>query len=65
MSKSQNKRIESKRNLKKLKEALENGKFRKTIPERQVMKSVKIASFLILLFIASFYISLISCLFIY
>ena len=65
MSKSENKRIESRRNLKKVKQALESGKLKRTIPVRRVLKPIRIASFLVLTLMASFYISLISFLFIY
>lgn len=66
MSKSENKRIESKRNLKRLKQALERREFRKVkVAEKKIPKPIKKASLLVLLFMAAIYTSLISSLFIY
>ena len=66
MSKSENKRIESKRNLKKLKQILEKRAVINRQPfRRQTQGLVRHTSLLALLFIATLYATLISSLFIY
>jgi hypothetical protein len=66
MSKSENKRIESRRNLKILKEKLEKrAKGNKQPFRRKTHGPVRSASLLVLLFITTFYTTLISSLFIY
>jgi len=66
MSKSENKRIESRRNLKILKEKLEKrAKVNKKPFQRKSHKPVRLASLFVLLFIATLYTTLISSLFIY
>jgi hypothetical protein len=66
MSKSENKRIESRRNLAKLKMAIERrAKISKQPFQRKAQGPIRFASLLVLLFIATLYTTLISSLFIY
>jgi hypothetical protein len=66
MSKSENKRIESKRNLKRLKQKLEKRAEASKQPFRkQTQGLVNRTSLFVLLFIATLYTTLISSLFIY
>lgn len=66
MSKSENKRIESRRNLAKLKMATEKrAKISKQPFQRKAQGPIRFASLLVLLFIATLYATLISSLFIY
>ena len=66
MSKSENKRIESRRNLNRLKQILEKRAETNKQPfRRKSHKPVRLASLFVLLFIATLYATLISSLFIY
>ena len=66
MSKSENKRIESKRNLSRLKQILEKRAETNKQPFRRKAQSpLRFASLLVLLFITTAYTTLISSLFIY
>lgn len=66
MSKSENKRIESKRNLERLKQVLEKRAEANKQPFRkQTQRLVARTSLFVLLFIATLYSTLISSLFIY
>ena len=66
MSKSENKRIESRRNLKRLKQILEKrAKVSKQPFRKQTQGLINRTSLFVLLFIATLYATLISSLFIY